>query len=169
MATPPGGWGAVPNSSRPRDLTPFGYSKLCLAIGGPTWIWRWGNRAPLLVLRGGFTCRHFLPSFFSPRMVQPRDPRLPSLQGCDTSPGHQDLTSPQEYCAVPSVGWAFVCCFCFVFFKFHFYFILEYSQSFVSDVQQSDSVIHIHCLFFFRFFSIVGYYKILSIFSWATH
>ena len=34
----------------------------------------------------------------------------------------------------------------------------------VSGVQQSDSVIHIHLyLFFFRFFSIIGCYKILSI------
>ena len=34
----------------------------------------------------------------------------------------------------------------------------------VSNVQQSNSVIHIHThIFFFRFFYIIGYYKILSI------
>ena len=34
----------------------------------------------------------------------------------------------------------------------------------VSGVQQSDSTIQIHIyLFFFRFFSIIGYYKILNI------
>ena len=35
----------------------------------------------------------------------------------------------------------------------------------VSGIQKSDSVIHIHIdiyIFFFRFFSIIGYYKILN-------
>ena len=35
----------------------------------------------------------------------------------------------------------------------------------VSSEQQIDSVIHIH--FFFRFFSIIGYYKVLNIVPWA--
>ena len=32
--------------------------------------------------------RHILPSSFSPKTVLPRDPSLPGLQGCDSSPGH---------------------------------------------------------------------------------
>ena len=32
--------------------------------------------------------RHILPSSFSPKTVLPRDPSLPRLQGCDSSPGH---------------------------------------------------------------------------------
>ena len=38
---------------------------------------------------------------------------------------------------------------------------LIYNVVLVSGLQQSDSVICI-CTFFFRFFSIIGYYKILS-------
>ena len=41
-----------------------------------------------------------------------------------------------------------------------------YSVVFVSGVKQSDSVIHIYVhiyILFFRFFSIIGYYKILNI------
>ena len=37
----------------------------------------------------------------------------------------------------------------------------------VSSVQQSDSVMDIY-VFFFRFFSIIGYYKILSIVPCVT-
>ena len=46
----------------------------------------------------------------------------------------------------------------------HFYFILEliYNVVLVSGVQQNDSVIHTHELFFFRFFSHIGYYRILN-------
>ena len=33
----------------------------------------------------------------------------------------------------------------------------------VSDVQQSDSNIHIYAYSFLQFFSVIGYYKILSI------
>ena len=46
------------------------------------------------------------------------------------------------------------------------FFLIEVeliSNVLVSGVQQSDSVIHICIyLFFFRFFSIMGYYKILN-------
>ena len=49
---------------------------------------------------------------------------------------------------------------------------LIYNVVLVSSVQQNDSVIHIYVAsqlarFFFRFFSIIGYYKILSIVSCA--
>ena len=38
-----------------------------------------------------------------------------------------------------------------------------YNVMLVSGVQQNDSVIHIHIYpFFFRFFSHIGYYRILS-------
>ena len=43
---------------------------------------------------------------------------------------------------------------------------LIYSVVLVSNRQQSDSIIHTHIhvyIFFFRFFSIIHYYKILSI------
>ena len=44
---------------------------------------------------------------------------------------------------------------------------LIYNVALVSGVQQNDSVIYIHIciiyIFFFRFFSIIGYYKILNI------
>ena len=39
---------------------------------------------------------------------------------------------------------------------------LIYNVLLVSGIQQSDSVIHIY-LSFIRFFSIIGYYKILNI------
>ena len=39
-----------------------------------------------------------------------------------------------------------------------------YSVVLVSSVQQSDSVIHMYIyIFSFRFFSLIGYYKILSV------
>ena len=38
-----------------------------------------------------------------------------------------------------------------------------YNVALVSDVQQSDSVAYNIYIFFFRFFSIIGYYKILNI------
>ena len=41
------------------------------------------------------------------------------------------------------------------------YMVLMYNVVLVSDVQQSDSVIHIH-VSFFRFFSHRGYYRVLS-------
>ena len=43
--------------------------------------------------------------------------------------------------------------------------ILEYSIFMLSDVQQSDVVVHIHTSFFlfFRFFSHVGYYRALGV------
>ena len=48
-----------------------------------------------------------------------------------------------------------------------FYFLLEvyliYNAMLVSGIQQSDSVIHTYVCIFFRFFSLIGYYKILSI------
>ena len=45
---------------------------------------------------------------------------------------------------------------------------LTYNVKLVSREQQSDSVIHISIyLFFSRFFSIFGYYKILSIVAYA--
>ena len=64
--------------------------------------------------------------------------------------------------------------FSFFFFlrKSLFYFfnfieiLLIYNVVLVSGIQQSDSVIRIYikiCIFFFRFFSIIGYYKILRI------
>ena len=37
-----------------------------------------------------------------------------------------------------------------------------YNVVLVSGVQHSDSVIHIHIFFFFRFFSHIGHYRILS-------
>ena len=41
---------------------------------------------------------------------------------------------------------------------------LIYNVVLVSGVQQNDSVIHMYTyLFFFRFFSIIGYYKILNV------
>ena len=43
---------------------------------------------------------------------------------------------------------------------------LIYNVVLISGIQQSDSVIHTYIyiyIFFFRFFSIIGYYKILSI------
>ena len=43
---------------------------------------------------------------------------------------------------------------------------LIYNVVLVSGIQQNDSVIHIYMyiyIFFFRFFSIIGYYKILNI------
>ena len=41
---------------------------------------------------------------------------------------------------------------------------LIYSAVLVSGVQQSDSVMHTHTyIFFFRFFPIIGYYKIVTI------
>ena len=39
---------------------------------------------------------------------------------------------------------------------------LIYNIVLVSGIQQSDSVIHMY-IFFFRFFSIIDYYKILNI------
>ena len=45
-----------------------------------------------------------------------------------------------------------------------FYLSIIDLQCCVSGVQQSDSVIHLYMyLFFFRLFSIIGYYKILNI------
>ena len=38
----------------------------------------------------------------------------------------------------------------------------------VSGVQQSDSIIHIYLYIVLRFFSIIGYYKILSTVPCAT-
>ena len=42
-------------------------------------------------------------------------------------------------------------------------------MSLVSDVQQSDSVIHKHPSIFFKFFSHLGYYRILSRVFWAIY
>ena len=57
------------------------------------------------------------------------------------------------------------------FFKFNFLFYivvqLIYNVVLVSGVQQSDSVTHTHIPIFFRFFSLIGYYKILSIVACA--
>ena len=58
--------------------------------------------------------------------------------------------------------------FSFIQFSFLKIFIEIYLiyNVLISDVQQSDSVKHIYVciyIFFFRFFSIIGYYKILSI------
>ena len=53
----------------------------------------------------------------------------------------------------------------FLFFLILFYFIevqLTYNVVFISAVQQSDSVIHIYT-FFFIFFSIIFYHRILDI------
>ena len=122
MATRPGDWGTVLDSSSPRALTSFGCTGLCLAIGGPTWTWRWGEPGTTTGLEGWVHLPPLPPSFLSPRTVQPRDPRLPRLQGCATSPGHQDLTSPQEYCAIPSAEEAFVSRFWLFFFFFTFIF-----------------------------------------------
>ena len=60
-----------------------------------------------------------------------------------------------------------------LFVKMMTIFLIEvqliYSVVLVSGVQQSDSVIHMYTnLFFFRFFSIIGYYKILDIVPCAT-
>ena len=50
------------------------------------------------------------------------------------------------------------------YYTFFLYWnIVDLQCCIVSDVQQSDSVIHIHILFFYRFFSHIGYYKILYI------
>ena len=68
MATPPGDWGTVPNSSSPRDLTSFGYTKLCLAIGGPTWIWRLGEPGTTTGFEGWV---HLPP--LPPQLPQPQD------------------------------------------------------------------------------------------------
>ena len=38
-----------------------------------------------------------------------------------------------------------------------------YTIVLVSGVQQSDSVLHKHTSIYFRFFSLTGYYKVLSI------
>ena len=51
--------------------------------------------------------------------------------------------------------------------RFHFIYLIEvkliYHVVLVSGVQESDSVIHIYIyIFFFRYFSIIGYYKILN-------
>ena len=47
---------------------------------------------------------------------------------------------------------------------------LIYNVVLVSDVQRSDSVTHMYIYtFFFRFFSIISYYQILSIVLSAVH
>ena len=51
------------------------------------------------------------------------------------------------------------------FLKSFIEILLIYSAVLVSGVWQSDSVIHIYILF--RFFFIIGYYKILNIVSCA--
>ena len=54
-------------------------------------------------------------------------------------------------------------------FIFIFEVELIYNVTLVSGVQHSDSVIHIYIYtFFFRFFSLIGYYKIFSIVPCAT-
>ena len=48
--------------------------------------------------------------------------------------------------------------------RFHFIYLIEVQLTYhvlVSGVQENDSVIHIY-IFFFRFFSAIGYYKILN-------
>ena len=59
----------------------------------------------------------------------------------------------------------------FLFFFFFNYFILEYrwfnNVVLVSNVQQNESVIHIHITTLLRFFSYIGYYRILSSVSCA--
>ena len=66
---------------------------------------------------------------------------------------------------VPSYSSAFVCIQCNLFFLSFFSgeVYLVYSAS---GVQQRDSILHTYTrthLFFVRFFSLIGYYKILSI------
>ena len=39
----------------------------------------------------------------------------------------------------------------------------------IQTVQQSDSVIHIHTSIFFRVFSHIGYFRVLSRVPWAIH
>ena len=52
----------------------------------------------------------------------------------------------------------------FVFFFLKFYWSIVDLQCTVSAVQQSESVIHILCIhpLFFRFFSRIGHYRVLS-------
>ena len=50
-----------------------------------------------------------------------------------------------------------------IFFKEIIEIQLMYNVALVSDVQQSDSAAYNIYIFFFRFFSIIGYYKILNI------
>ena len=53
--------------------------------------------------------------------------------------------------------------FCFKLFKKVFIGVqLIYNVALVSSVQQSESVIHIHISLFFRFFSHIGHYRVLS-------
>ena len=62
----------------------------------------------------------------------------------------------------PNEGWDFKC----QFLKIEVQFI--YNVGFISSVQESESQIHTHThTFFFRFFSVIGYCKILSIFPYG--
>ena len=68
-----------------------------------------------------------------------------------------------ETLALESVplGWAF--CLQDLFFFFLIGILLIYNVILVSGVQQNDSIIHIHIyLFFFKLFSRLGYYRVLS-------
>ena len=61
------------------------------------------------------------------------------------------------------IGVSFLLCVSFFYLKIFFVELqLIDNVVLVSGVQQSDSVIHTY-IFFFRFFCIIGYYKILSI------
>ena len=68
---------------------------------------------------------------------------------------------------IPSYSSTFVCVQCNLFFL-SFFSVEVYLVYSASGVQQRDSVLHTHThththLFFVRFFSLIGYSKILSI------
>ena len=68
------------------------------------------------------------------------------------------------HCTLKDGGNSRLCCMSFatIFKPFLIEVELIYNTVLVSSVQQSDSIIHKY-IFFFRFFSIVGYYKKLKI------
>ena len=75
---------------QPRGSTSFGCSRRSFTAGGSSWIWRlwaWAEGSRLTWTMG---------QAHPPQLHQPRDSpslgnKLPRLQGCDSSPGHQGL------------------------------------------------------------------------------
>ena len=90
---------------------------------------------------------------------------MPSSRGWDLSPDFCDSgTQPIKHCFPVSESLP-------KRHRFHFIYLIEvqliYHVVLVSGIQESDSVLHVYIyiyiyIFFFRYFSIIGYYKILN-------
>ena len=100
-------------------------------------------------------------------LAQSRQKAWACLHFSEPSPGPTHFLFIYLFIYIHTYEWIYSFIYSYIYFYLHRSIIV----ALISDVQQRDSVIHTYISVFFRLFSLIGYYEILSIqnidYSWC--